>query len=112
MRRCSSQCTEDAVISHNSHDLRTHESLPARASLVIAFAISMLVLSTAASICAQDSAPTPPMGWSEWDSYGLTITEKDFKANAAVLAGLRRYGWQYAMLDAGWYEDNPISTHA
>jgi hypothetical protein len=50
------------------------------------------------------------MGWSEWDSYGLTITERDFKANAAVLAGLRRYGWQYAMLDAGWYEDDPTSA--
>ena len=110
MRRCSSQCTEDAVISHNSHDLRTYESPPACASVVIAFAISMLVLSMAVSICAQDSASTPPMGWSEWDSYGLTITEKDFRANAAVLAGLRRYGWQYAMLDAGWYEDNPVST--
>jgi hypothetical protein len=49
------------------------------------------------------------MGWSEWDSYGLTITEADFRANATVLAGLRQYGWQYAMLDAGWYEDNPAS---
>ena len=50
------------------------------------------------------------MGWSEWDSYGLTITEPDFRANADVLASLSRYGWQYAMLDAGWYEDNPTSS--
>jgi len=50
------------------------------------------------------------MGWSEWDSYGLTITETDFRANAEVLAGLRRYGWQYAMLDAGWYETDPTNA--
>ena len=50
------------------------------------------------------------MGWSEWDSYGLTITEADFRANAAVLASLRQYGWQYAMLDAGWYEDDPANA--
>jgi hypothetical protein len=29
-----------------------------------------------------------------------------------VLAQLRQYGWQYAMLDAGWYEDNPTSERS
>lgn len=27
-------------------------------------------------------APTPPMGWNSWDSFGLTIDEANFKANA------------------------------
>jgi hypothetical protein len=49
------------------------------------------------------------MGWSEWDAYGLSVTERDFRANAEVLAGLRQYGWQYALLDAGWYTDNPTA---
>ena len=52
---------------------------------------------------AQSPAPTPPMGWSAWDAYGAGVTEAEFRANAAVLANLRRYGWQYAMLDYGWY---------
>jgi alpha-galactosidase len=52
------------------------------------------------------------MGWSEWDAYGLTINEADFRANAAVLAGLRSYGWQYTLLDAGWYEQDPASHDA
>ena len=56
---------------------------------------------------AQNPAPSPPMGWSEWDSYGLSVTESEFRVNAEVLAGLRQYGWQYALLDAGWYLDNP-----
>lgn len=77
---------------------------------VIAGALSVLFLGLPALLYAQNLVPTPPLGWSEWDSYGLTITEADFRANAAVLASLRQYGWQYAMLDAGWYEDNPTSS--
>ncbi|HEY1766614.1 MAG TPA: glycoside hydrolase family 27 protein [Terracidiphilus sp.] len=56
---------------------------------------------------AQTLAPTPPMGWNSWDSYGLTIDEDQFKANATVLARLRQYGWQYAVIDEGWYMANP-----
>jgi alpha-galactosidase len=58
---------------------------------------------------AQNPAPKPPMGWSEWDAYGLTVTEAGFRANAQVLATLKQYGWQYAMLDAGWYEADPTA---
>jgi hypothetical protein len=53
-------------------------------------------------------APTPPMGWNSWDSYGLTVTEQEFVANAAVLAkDLKKFGWQYAVVDEGWYLKNP-----
>ncbi len=54
-------------------------------------------------------APTPPLGWNSWDAYGRTIDETDYKANAAVLAGLRRYGWEYAVIDEGWYMENPFA---
>ena len=47
--------------------------------------------------------PIFAMGWNSWDSYGLTIDEADFKANATVLAGLRAHGWSYAVIDQGWY---------
>jgi hypothetical protein len=49
------------------------------------------------------------MGWNSWDSYGLTINEADFKANASVLASYRRFGWQYAVIDEGWYLQNPFA---
>ena len=52
---------------------------------------------------AQMLAPTPPMGWNSWDAYGLTIDEADYRANATVLAELVQYGWQYAVIDEGWY---------
>jgi hypothetical protein len=47
------------------------------------------------------------MGWNSWDAYGLTINEADFKANAAVLATVKQFGWQYAVIDEGWYLENP-----
>jgi hypothetical protein len=50
------------------------------------------------------------MGWNSWDSYGRSLTEKDFKANADWMAKhLRRYGWKYMVIDEGWYVLNPAS---
>lgn len=53
-------------------------------------------------------APTPPLGWNSWDSYGLTITEAQFRANVDALRDkLKPFGWQYAVIDEGWYFFNP-----
>jgi alpha-galactosidase len=53
-------------------------------------------------------APTPPMGWNSWDSYGMTITEKQFRDTADVLRSrLASYGWKYAVIDEGWFFPNP-----
>jgi hypothetical protein len=53
-------------------------------------------------------AQTPPMGWNSWDSYGLTITEEQFRQNMVVLAAqLKEFGWQYVVVDEGWYLQNP-----
>lgn len=50
------------------------------------------------------------MGWNSWDAYGLTIDETDFRANAKELAALKASGWQYAVIDEGWYMDNPFGS--
>lgn len=48
------------------------------------------------------------MGWNSWDSYGLSVTEDEFRANANWLAQhLKQHGWQYAVVDEGWYLQNP-----
>src|ERR1700722_6302528 len=53
-------------------------------------------------------APTPPMGWNSWDSYGLTVNEQQFRQNMTVLtAQLKDAGWQYVVVDEGWYLENP-----
>ena len=56
------------------------------------------------------TAATPPMGWNSWDSYGLSITEDEFKSTTEILHDqLQEYGWQYAVVDEGWYLSNPSS---
>ena len=58
-------------------------------------------------------APTPPMGWNSWDSYGQTIDEQQFKSATDWMAkNLRRYGWRYVVVDEGWYIDNPAAADA
>jgi hypothetical protein len=71
----------------------------------VCFALIALSLQTAP---AQKTAPTPPLGWNSWDSYGLTINETDYRANTTVLAGLRQYGWEYSVVDEGWYMQDPF----
>jgi hypothetical protein len=56
-------------------------------------------------------APTPPMGWNSWDSFGTTVTEDEVKANAGYMAkNLKAHGWQYIVVDIQWSEPNP-QTH-
>jgi alpha-galactosidase len=55
------------------------------------------------------------MGWNSWDAYGLTIDEGGYRANTTVLAGLKQYGWEYSVVDEGWYMQDPfadkVATH-
>ena len=56
-------------------------------------------------------APTPPLGWNSWDSFGTTITEAEVKANADYMASkLKSHGWDYVVVDIQWSEQNP-KTH-
>ncbi len=74
---------------------------------------ALLAVGLVAMAGAQDKvlAPTPPMGWNSWDSYGLTVTEAQFRANADVVAAkLKVFGWQYVVVDEGWYLRNPESA--
>lgn len=51
-------------------------------------------------------AQKPPMGWNSWDNYGLEITEAEFKAQVDYIANnLKQYGYEYMVIDAGWYSD-------
>ncbi len=68
----------------------------------------ILAALTSSVLLSQTLAPTPPMGWNSWDSYGLSVTQDEFKANADYLAKtLLRHGWEYAVVDEGWYLQNP-----
>jgi len=67
-----------------------------------------IFLTGAPCLAATDLAPTPPMGWNSWDSYGLTVTEAEFKANVSWFhQHLQPLGWQYVVVDEGWYLQHP-----
>jgi alpha-galactosidase len=72
-----------------------------------------LLLAAAPSVFGQSSgllAPTPPMGWNSWDSFGTGVTEAEVKANADYMAAnMAKYGWQYIVVDIQWSEPNPQS---
>jgi alpha-galactosidase len=75
---------------------------------VLPTSLLVLALGLRADLPAQTPAAVPPLGWNSWDAYGLTIDEADYRANATVLAGLRQFGWEYAVIDQGWYLDDPF----
>ncbi|HEX3673112.1 MAG TPA: glycoside hydrolase family 27 protein [Rhizomicrobium sp.] len=50
-------------------------------------------------------APTPPMGWNSWDSFGPTIREDEARANAAIMSKrLLPHGYNIFTVDIQWYE--------
>jgi alpha-galactosidase len=70
---------------------------------------STLAQTTSAKVKREGLAPRPPMGWNSWDAYGLTITEEQFRDNVAVLSKtLKPFGWNYAVIDEGWFLKNPL----
>lgn len=53
---------------------------------------------------------TPPMGWNSWDCYGAAVTEDTVRKNADYMAkNLKKYGWEYIVVDIQWYEPNAVS---
>ncbi len=69
------------------------------------------VLLLGAPVLGQNTlAPSPPMGWNSWDSFGTGVTEAEVKANADYMAKyLAAHGWQYIVVDIQWSEPNPKS---
>ncbi len=56
--------------------------------------------------------PTPPMGWNSWDCYGAAVTEDVVRKNAEYMAkNLKKFGWEYIIVDIQWYEPNATSHY-
>ncbi|MBO5056975.1 MAG: glycoside hydrolase family 27 protein [Lachnospiraceae bacterium] len=54
---------------------------------------------------------TAPMGWNSWDCYGAAVTEDIVRKNAEFMAkNLKKYGWEYVVVDIQWYAPNAV-TH-
>ncbi len=89
--------------------LRYYQTLSRALSSLCAAVICLLFCAGLPAIAGDAAlAPAPPMGWNSWDSYGRTINETQFKNNAHWMAKhLKRFGWQYVVIDEGWYISNP-----
>jgi len=56
-------------------------------------------------------AVTPPMGWNSWDCLGLDANEDQVKSVVDYMAlHLKQYGWEYVVIDAGWYHPKELIT--
>jgi len=56
-------------------------------------------------------APTSPMGWNSWNCFGTEVTEAQVKAVADYMAEhLKEFGWEYVVVDAGWYHPPTFKT--
>ena len=71
------------------------------------FLLSVFLLAIFSCATAQQHvplAPTPPMGWNSWDSFGTTVQEDQVKSVADVMArDLAQFGWKYVVVDIQWY---------
>ncbi len=68
---------------------------------------AVLAAAAVAALDQRSLAPTPPMGWNSWDSFGTTVTEDEVKANAGYMASrLKSHGWQYIVVDIQWSDPN------
>src|SRR5690349_11237050 len=49
-------------------------------------------------------APTPPMGWNSWNTFGCNIDEKLIRdtADALVASGMKDAGYEYVNIDDCW----------
>lgn len=50
---------------------------------------------------------TPLMGFTSWNAFGDTVTQKDMEKTAEIMceSGIADYGYSYVNLDSGWQED-------
>lgn len=69
--------------------------------------LSLIMGKSSAQTDFRQWAQTPPMGWNSWDCYGPTVEEHEVKANTDYMAEhLRRYGWEYVVVDIRWFVEN------
>ncbi|MGZ4022064.1 MAG: glycoside hydrolase family 27 protein [Flavisolibacter sp.] len=69
--------------------------------------VCLLLMLLSRNIFAQkfdNLAPTPPMGWTSWNTFEINISEQLVKdmADVMVSSGMRDAGYVYLVLDDGW----------
>jgi hypothetical protein len=82
--------------------------MPVVLAFVFAFACGFLCRSVnlnAQSAPRQIAVPTPPMGWSSWNSFSNTVDSQVIvdQAKATISTGMHKAGYEYINIDEGWW---------
>ena len=79
--------------------------------LIILFIFASAICNAQSKTSAQ-LAPSPPMGWNSYNAFGATVEEAEFKANAEYVAkNLKKYGWNYVVIDFCWWYPHPPGSN-
>ncbi|MCF6332018.1 MAG: glycoside hydrolase family 27 protein [Draconibacterium sp.] len=79
-------------------------TLLSKISIVVFIFFSTIYGSTGQETEPLGLAPTPLIGWNSYDSYGIYLHEKAaFENLEAMAVKLKPRGYQYFVVDAGWY---------
>ena len=71
---------------------------------VIAAGVSLFCKKSYKPLDVSELAPTPPMGWNSFDSYGVYLHENAAMDNVeAFVKKLKPFGYEYFVIDAGWF---------
>jgi len=94
---------------YNDHSLVQTMNTPISNSILKVAALTTLLVPGSTGFADDPKnwsiAKTPPMGWNSWDCFATTVTESQTRAHIDVMADkLRKYGWQYIVVDIQWYE--------
>ncbi len=75
--------------------------------------LSSVLMFAFSGILAQEKllAPTPPMGWNSYNSFGAAVTEAEVRANADYMAEhMKDLGWEYVVVDYCWFYPHPPNS--
>ncbi len=75
--------------------------------------LSSVLMLAFSGILAQEKllAPTPPMGWNSYNSFGAAVTEAEVRANADYMAEhMKDLGWEYIVVDYCWFYPHPPNS--
>ena len=81
------------------------------AKMLLPAVLAIAAVTASAWAARQDMsvmAQTPPMGWNSWDSWNIGINEAQFRDTVTWFHNhLQPYGWQYVVIDEGWFAQRP-----
>jgi alpha-galactosidase len=77
---------------------------PRGVSLMMTFAVALLLCADSAFSWDNGVALTPPMGWNSWNKFGCNVSEDLLKsmADGMVGSGMKEAGYQYVVIDDCW----------